>query len=99
MNLTHSNGSGGFVGRVVAIRSPVSEVRTTSYARWTVDGKVVGSTTYVSFTNEGLTRSTVHRYIVQGRIVPSGNTWGTTDPVTATAGNLLRALQHRDPHR
>ena len=45
---------------------------------------LVGSTTNLSFTNVGLTQSTVYRYIVQGRIIPSGSIWGTTNPVTAT---------------
>ena len=45
---------------------------------------LVGSTTNLSFTNVGLAQSTVYRYIVQGRIIPSGSTWGTTGPVTAT---------------
>lgn len=45
---------------------------------------LVGTTTGRSFSNTDLTPSTAYRYIVQGRIITTGATWGTTNAVLAT---------------
>lgn len=44
----------------------------------------VGTTTGLSFTNTGLTISTTYRYVVQGRNLLTGATWGTSNVVLAT---------------
>ena len=45
---------------------------------------VVGTTTGLSFTNTGLPPGTTFRYVVRGRILPTGNPWGVTNVAIAT---------------
>jgi cellulase/cellobiase CelA1 len=47
---------------------------------------LVGTTTGLTFTNTGLPPGTTYRYIVQGRILPNGNPWGTPNVALATTG-------------
>ncbi len=45
---------------------------------------MVGSTTGLSFTDTGLASGTTYRYVVRGRIIPTGNPWGATNVAGAT---------------